>query len=173
MHKTLDDVYETRRENLTKVLQHPGAKTQLATRLGTSQAHITHLLKPPSAASARQIREETARQIEQVIGLEPKALDRPADFVVNTANGVMVVEVKKSPRRSTEAFTAPGANVELPLAHQMSLLEAAVAAVVSTEGATGLAPEKMAKLARMVFEHALASGSIDRTYVRNLVDVAR
>lgn len=89
MPSTLD-VYETRRANLTKLLQEPGSKTQLAARLGASQSHITHLLKPPSAASARAIREETARQIEEIMGLAMGQLDKPAfqsDMIHTDAQG--------------------------------------------------------------------------------------
>ena len=56
-----DTVYDTRRENLRRLLQHRGAKTALAVRLGTSQSYISHAIRDPDDSAARLIHEDTAR----------------------------------------------------------------------------------------------------------------
>jgi hypothetical protein len=174
MTKTLDDVYATRRENLTKVLQHRGAKTQLAERLGTSQAHISHMLKAPQFPGSKRIPELTARQIEEAIGLDPKALDRPADFEINTSQGVVRIEIKKPPKRDFASSTAEHVtDVVETQAHNVSLLESAVHAVVSSPGSAKLDPSKIAKLTRLVYEHSQAAGRVDAQYVETLIMLAQ
>lgn len=68
-------VYDVRRENLNRLLKEQGAKTQLAIRLGVSQARITHLLKDPDSPNARRITTDQARELEQIMGLSSGALD--------------------------------------------------------------------------------------------------
>jgi hypothetical protein len=65
-------VYDIRRENLTRLLEPQGAKTALAIKLGYSNgSRVTHLLN-----ATRPIHEDTARAIENAIGLTPGELDR-------------------------------------------------------------------------------------------------
>jgi hypothetical protein len=157
------DVYETRRDNLTKLLEHKGAKTQLATRLGATQSHITHLLKPPTAASARQIKEETARQIEDAMGLPRGELDRPhqADVIIHGKNGepTVVVEMK---------HTAPSPD-------EPALLEAVAAAVLAEleRLKVKVSSEKTAGMMRIVYEHARSSGHVDRALIATLVKLIK
>lgn len=165
------DVYETRRENLSRLLQEPGAKTQLAARLGASQSHITHLLKPPSAASARAIREETARQIEEIMGLAMGQLDKPArdsgaDFtVLDPVHGVMHLETKM-------VHPVKAIREQLPQPDP-ALLEAAFKVVLDAlrEQRVDVPSEKAAKMARVVYEHALVSGIVDRSLVLTLINL--
>lgn len=157
MPTALDDVYETRRENLTRLLREPGAKTQLAARLGASQSHITHLLKPPSAQSARAIREETARQIEEIMGLAMGQLDKPmqADMSIRAPDGrIVLVEMKHTQQ-----------------ADPAQVLEEAFRQVLETlsERDLTIPPEKAAKMARVVYEQALVAGKVDPSLVSTLI----
>jgi hypothetical protein len=172
MPHTLDDVYETRRENLTRLLREPGAKTQLAVRLGASQSHITHLLKPPSAASARAIREETARQIEQIMGLAMGQLDQPvkgADVVLTDPGGqVTLVEAKT--KSISQIYST---NSEEDSAIRPELLEQAFRLVLDTlaKHKMQVPSEKAAKLARVVYEQALVTGKADPALVLTLINL--
>jgi hypothetical protein len=67
-------VYDVRRENLTRLLDGPGRKTQLAVRLGVSQARVSHLLKA-GGPHARRITTDQARELETIFGLPAGALD--------------------------------------------------------------------------------------------------
>lgn len=145
---TTKTVYEARRENLAKLMAHKGAKTQLAERLGTTQAHITHLLKPTGAQSARPIHEETARQIEAAIGLPAGELDKGA------------VYARPAPK------LAP---VDL------DMLEHSVKAVLAEVAATHakLTDEKTASAVRLVHDHSLALGHVDPAFVTQLIKLMR
>jgi hypothetical protein len=168
MPSNLDDVYETRRENLSRLLKEPGAKTQLAARLGASQSHITHLLKPPNAASARAIREETARQIEQIMGLANGALDRASsgtDLVVSDGKGrVHLIEANDA------ALLEDSFRVVIE-ANDAALLEDSFRVVIEALSVRGLQipPEKAAKMARLVYEQARATGAVDPALVSSLI----
>jgi hypothetical protein len=160
------DVHETRRANLTKLLEHKGAKTQLAERLGTNSSHITHLLKPPTAASARLIREETARQIEEVMGLTPGTLDKPPtgrpDLTVTTSRGTVVMETKPpaAPERDARDFLFMQSAAFPPL------FETALREVM--DAMPGIGAEKTANMVRLVLENARLSGQVDRNFIEAL-----
>lgn len=163
------DVYETRRENLSRLLQEPGAKTQLAARLGASQSHITHLLKPPTAASARAIREETARQIEEIMGLAMGQLDQP------TREGG-VAEIKRSPvRKDPDAMALVEVRNQLvhAAAPDPALLEAAFKLVIDAlmEQQVRVPSDKAAKMARLVYEQAQVTGKVDPSLVLTLINL--
>jgi hypothetical protein len=68
-------VFDLRRENLTRLLDGPGRKTQLAVRLGVSQARISHLLKGGGGPHSRRITTDQARDLESIFGLPAGALD--------------------------------------------------------------------------------------------------
>lgn len=167
------DVYETRRENLSRLLQEPGAKTQLASRMGASQSHITHLLKPPSAASSRAIREETARQIEEIMGLAMGQLDRPSanlsDAYPEAAKGRTLMV------REAQAATLTQARNQI--AHSMqpdpALLEEAFKIVLDalSEQRVQVPSEKAAKMARLVYEQAQVTGKVDPALVLTLINL--
>lgn len=76
-HPPGKSIYDIRRENLNHLTKEQGAKTQLALRLGVSQARITHLLKA-EGPNARRITTDQARELEQIMGLSSGALDRDA-----------------------------------------------------------------------------------------------
>lgn len=164
------DVYETRRENLSRLLQQPGAKTQLAARLGASQSHITHLLKPPSAASARAIREETARQIEEIMGLAMGQLDKPvrdsgSDFtVLDPVHGLMHMDVKRSSVRNQITHGSPPDPALLEEAFKI-VLDALLSQRVQVPS------EKAAKMARLVYEQAQVTGKVDPSLVLTLINL--
>jgi hypothetical protein len=63
-------VYELRRDNLNRLTEAPGRKTQLAIRLGVSQARVSHLLN-----GARRITTDQARELETILGLSSGELD--------------------------------------------------------------------------------------------------
>lgn len=140
-------VYDIRRENLTRLLSERGAKTQLALRLDTTQAHITHMLKPEGQAS-RAIHEDKARQIETVLGLPPYALDTPAGG--------------PSPRRPA------------PVVDE-ALLEESVRVVIlaAAEAHATLVADKTAGIVRMVYDNAKPSGRVDPAFVLQLVKLMR
>lgn len=71
-------IYDIRRENLTRLLSSEGAKTQLALRLGVTQARISQLLKPSGGEGSRRITTDQARELEQIMGLSSGALDQSA-----------------------------------------------------------------------------------------------
>jgi hypothetical protein len=199
MPTTLDDVYETRRENLTRLLREPGAKTQLAARLGASQSHITHLLKPPTAASARAIREETARQIEEIMGLAMGQLDRPslnfdqAKIDADKGRVLLVHEGQRKPfvksaeqwqqeqrlapvsRTDARNFYDPAEMQQLAAVHKAdpALLEDAFRLVLEAiiERGEQIPAEKAAKMARVVYEQALATGKVDTALVGSLINL--
>ena len=137
-------VYEIRRENLTRLLAEPGAKTELAIRLGVTQARITHLLKP-SGKGARPIHEDQARQIETILGLSPYGLDH---------------EPGAQPAR---------AGNDLPLLEDAVR---AVVATAAQMRAT-LVADKAAAIVSMVYEHSRAAGKIDPAFVQQLVKLMR
>lgn len=139
-------VYEIRRENLTGLLSEPGAKTALAIKLGVSQARITHLLKP-SGPGARPIHEDQARQIEQIMGLPPRALDHdPNAPPVARGNG-----------------------------DNTALIEESVRAVIAAaaEAHAKLVAEKAAAIVRLVYEHSKPLGYVDPAFVQQLVKLMR
>jgi hypothetical protein len=153
------EIHETRRLNLLSRLTEKGARTQLALRLGTNQAHITHLLKPPTAASHRAIREETARQIEDVMGWSMGALDtrEGEERLVPMPEGI----------EHTERRAAPPVDPEL--------LEESVRTVISVASEThsNLLAEKAAGLVRIVYEHSRSTGKVDPAFVAQLVKLMR
>lgn len=163
MPTIIEDVYETRRANLTQLLKEPGAKTQLAARMGASQSHITHLLKPPAAASARAIREETARQIEEIMGLAMGQLDKPAAPVLS--------DIRRSPVRQE---LVDGRN---QIAHgtpvNSEVLELAFKLVIDAlmEQQVRVPSEKAAKMARIVYEQAQVTGKVDPALVLTLINL--
>lgn len=140
-------VYEQRRENLTRLLSQPGAKTALAIKLDTTQAHVTHMLKAPEAKSARPIHEDTARAIETAIGLTPGELDR-------------------EPGAAAPPSSAPP---------NSALLEEAVRLViaVAAESHVKHVADKTAAIVRLVYEHSLPSGTVDPAFVTQLVKLMR
>lgn len=169
------DVYETRRENLSRLLKEPGAKTQLAARLGASQSHITHLLKPPSAASARAIREETARQIEAIMGLAMGQLDQPS---VNLSSDHLTTARREAAKgRALMVRDVPAALVEArnQLVHSRpvdpALVEEAFRQVLDalTEQQARVPSDKAAKMARLVYEQAQVTGKVDPSLVLSLI----
>lgn len=72
---TSKSTYDVRRENLARLLEHPGAKTQLAVRLGVSQARVSHMLRDPALPNSRRITTDQARELEQIMDLPKGALD--------------------------------------------------------------------------------------------------
>jgi hypothetical protein len=171
------DVYETRRENLNRLLKEPGSKTQLATRLGTSQSHITHLLKPPTAPSSRAIREETARAIEEIMGLEHGRLDQPDLVLYRQGHPTQVIEIKKSPARQlaehTDTFMRASLQPAAAPAKDAALLEEAFKLVLESlqERQLQLPADKTAKMARLVYEQGRATGRIDPSLVLSLLSL--
>lgn len=172
MPQTIDDIYETRRQNLTNLLREPGAKTQLASRLGSSQAHITHLLKPPTAASARAIREETARQIEDIMGLDRGRLDQP-----NANLGAARTDAAKGRalivKETQSAVLIDARNQIAHGAPDPALLEEAFKQVLEAlqQRELQLPADKTAKMARLVYEQGLATGRIDPSLVLSLLSL--
>lgn len=57
------------------MLAAPSAKRQLATWLGVTRTHITHLVTT-KGANARTVSDDMARRIEEVLGLLPGSLDK-------------------------------------------------------------------------------------------------
>lgn len=141
-------VYDVRRKNLTRLLTEKGAKTALAIKLECTQAHITHLLAEPGSRGAREIKEDTARQIELAIGLSPGELDR---------------EPGATERRRA---TPPNDPVLLEEAVRM-VLAAAI------EAHAKLASDKTAGIVRLVYEHSVLIGRVDPAYVAQLVKLMR
>lgn len=136
-------VYEIRRTNLARLLAERGAKTALALKLGCNQTHITHLLSEPSKPGHRQVHEDVARAIEHHIGLTPGSLDRE-----------------------------PGASAA---PQNSALLEEAVRTVIAAaiEAHAKLAADKTAGIVRLVYEHSLAAGRVDASFVAQLVKLMR
>ena len=69
--------YDTRRENLRRLLQHRGARTALAVKLDCGQSHISHVMRDPHLPGARRIDERLARRIERALNIEENQLDWP------------------------------------------------------------------------------------------------
>lgn len=137
-------VYEQRRENLTRLLSEPGAKTALAIKLNATQAHVTHLLKPPGAKSARPIHEDTARAVETAMGLSPGELDRE-----------------------------PGAAPPLPQNTALLEESVRLVIAVAAESHAKLVADKTAAIVRLVYEHSLSAGTVDPAFVAQLVKLMR
>jgi transcriptional regulator with XRE-family HTH domain len=137
-------IYETRRRNLQRLTQYLGAKTALALKLGITQAQISHWLREDGAQAARDIKEDSARDIEAAMGLTPGELDWPDGKRPDTA----------------------------PL--DSKLLAQCTSAVLLEAGKSGLTVpgEKVANLVTLAYAHALAhNGTIDQDYVRQLVQL--
>lgn len=129
-------VYDLRRENLKNRLEEPGAKTQLALKLGVSQARITHLV-----TGHRPVHEDTARQIEDALGLSPRELDR-------------------APGAPPE-----GADVDMDL-----MVEATAVALeyMRTEGLP-LDKAKAVKLTKAIYAYGKQAGGINAQAIRPLL----
>ena len=139
-------VYETRRANLARLLEPRGARTQLALRLGVTQSHVSHLLRPPAQKFARAIHEDMARQIETAMGLDPGQLDwpggrRPAPVAV------LDERLLAASMQAVLAALPPGPN--------------------TTERAT-----KAATLVDLVYREARLTGQVDPAHVAQLVRLA-
>jgi hypothetical protein len=138
-------VYDIRRENLIRLTAEPGRKTQLALRLGVSQARITHMLR--TGPSGRRITTDQARELEQVMGLSTGELDHdPAQPL------------------------PPPAGVP-----NLKLVQDIVFAVTQTQGDLGvqLEPEQAANVVRMAYEHDRTTATVDLAFVRQLVSLAK
>lgn len=156
------EIHEIRRLNLIKLLSGRGAKTQLATRLDVQQGYITHLLDDPSNPQHRAIREESARQIEQVMGWEAGKLDIDPD------SGTRIPSPSTVPApASTERRASPPVDADL--------LEESVKIVISTATEThaNLLAEKTAGMVRIVYEHSRSTGKVDPLFVAQLVKLLR
>lgn len=138
-------VYDIRRENLIRLTTEPGRKTQLAVRLGVSQARITHMLK--TGPSSRRITTDQARELEQVMGLSVGELDHDPEHPLPPRAGVP----------------------------NMKLVQDIVFAVTQTQGDLGvqLEPEQAANVVRMAYEHSLPGGKIDVKFLRDIVQLAK
>lgn len=142
-----NDIYDRRRRNLAALLQEVGAKTALAVKLDMTAAQISHWLRAPDKAGARQIKEDSARQIERAIGLQLGALDRDPDRSVESA----------SPRNGRPV--------------DADLLAATTRAVLLEVQAIKGKPmiEKIANVVQLAYEHNSAHGSLDERYIHDLV----
>lgn len=98
-------LYELRRRNLTRLLEQrgPGVKQKLALALDMTPPQVSHWLRVPSKATARRIKENSARAIEAALGLEPGALDRnpeaPPDW---TARDSLMLDAMARVARAVE-----------------------------------------------------------------------
>lgn len=165
--KTPTTVYDTRRENLRRLLYGRGAKTLLAQKLGTNQTHISHMVRDPDKAGARLIHEDKAREIEDALNLEAGALDKGGpDPVLRTGDGT-VAFLQMKPAPAPPPSPADEADLEL--------LEASVRAVITAAADTHskIVAEKTASIVRLVYAHGKAMGHIDPTFVQQLVKLMR
>lgn len=72
-------IYDTGRSNLTRLTANLGAKQALAMKLDMTPPQVSHWLREPHRTGARKISEDSAREIERVLGLPPGDLDHDPD----------------------------------------------------------------------------------------------
>lgn len=140
-------VYDLRRENLALLLDGPGRKTQLAVRMGFSQARVSHLLKEPGTLGSRRITTDQARELEQVLGIPQGALDYdPAQ--------------PATPSKAGEAHT--------------QLMRAVVRALTTATSDLGvnLDPEVTSELAGVVYDQSEPGKPMPLPQVKQLVKLA-
>jgi hypothetical protein len=154
--------YELRRANLTELLKERGARTALALKLGVNPSHVSHLLRSPDQQFARPIHEDTAREIEAALGLDPGRLDRQHA-------GERRAIYTARPVDETPEPTAPAGPVN------EDLLEETVRVVVSvaTQTHSKLVADKTATLVRLVYEQSRGTGHVDPAFVQQLIKLIR
>lgn len=138
-------VYEIRRANLRQLMTNWGGPTSLSARLGHSNgSYIAQLAGP---RPSRDISEKVARGIEETLGLAPGWMDEANQSTISKA---------------------PALDAGL-LADAMT----AVATVASGVGKK-LAPEAMAEVVGLVYEHAQSQGGAqDEQFIKRLLRLAK
>lgn len=154
---TARNIFDIRRANLTRLLAERGAKKALAEKLDATASHVSHMVSPPGSPSSKPIHEEKARQIEELLGLTPRALD------TDTAE-------------SAPTFRAPAqCAMPIPAGVDEQLLEDSVRVVIAAAADTHstLIADKAAQIVRMVYANARLIGHVDPTFVQQLVKLMR
>lgn len=149
----MNTVYERRRANLAHLLREAGAKQQLAIRLDMTAPQISHWLRDPGKAGSRKIAEDSARQIEGVLGLTPGALDREASTAA------------PAPAPAFANSTPGGLDPSAPL-----LTEVTRTVLVEVGRLKGpQMAEKVADIVALAYGHASERGAVDHAYIATLV----
>jgi DNA-binding transcriptional regulator YdaS (Cro superfamily) len=137
-------VYEIRRQNLLRLTQYLGAKQALALKLGVTPPVVSFWLKEPGAPSSRQIKEDSARAIEEAMGLSPGELDRPGGRAPSYAKPLDPKLLADSTRAVMDALQQAKRTVSA---------------------------EKHGDLLAVVYAHAAEQGYVDEDYARRLVSL--
>lgn len=142
-----NSVYERRRANLAARLREAGAKQALAMKLKMTPPQISHWLRDPEKYGARKITEDSARDIERVLGLTLGELD------------------------GDSGARPPAPPPALGKGLDFELLTQTVQHVLLEVGRIKGQPmaEKVAGIVALAFAHATDHGALDIEYVHSLV----
>jgi len=136
-----NDIQKIRRENLRRLIDKYGA-TELAKRLGySSHSYLSQLAG--AGKHTRLMGEKTARDIEEKLGLERWALDRPPG--------------SETPFAGTDRALL--ADVMRAVQHELD------------GAALKLDPRRQANLVAEVYEKSVPLGRVDQDYLKRLLDL--